>query len=264
MNKATTITVLAFLALLTLATLAQAQTYNPGVTTGQYVKYGSFSASGFGSPVDLNQTDWIEVEVTAVNGKNVTLHVTGQFKNGTTPTPMDMTVNVQTGNTSSSQAFGVSGFGSFLLLAGNLSAEDNATTSTIQPFKINETTTRTYLSVSRTVNVINFTMQQLGFGVEYFVVYDKASGVLLEASISENLGSYGTMHVSLSATETNIFATGTMGWLQDNMLYIIIAIVFIILIIVAGVALSRRKKPPATQPPTTTTPPTPTQSAYKT
>ena len=212
----------------------------------------------------LNQTDWIKVEVTAVNDKNVTLHVIGQFKNGTTPTPMDMTVNVQTGNANSSEAFGVGGFGSFLLLAGNLSAGDNVITSSSETLKINETTTRTYLGASRTVNIINFTMQQEAFGVEYLVVYDQASGVLLEADISENIPYYGTMQVSLSATETNIFATGTMGWLQDNMFYVIIAIVFIILIIIAGVAFSRRRKPPATQPPTQTTPTTTTQSAYKT
>jgi hypothetical protein len=257
------ITALTFLALLMLATLAHAQTYTPGVTTGQFVKYGNFSASGFGAPAELNQTDWMEAEVTAVNGKNVTLHVTGQFKNGTTPTPMDMTVNVQTGNTNSSEAFGVSGFGSFLLLAGNLSAGDNVVTSSSETLTINETTTRTYLGASRSVNIINFTMQQLGYGIEYFVVYDQASGVLLEANVSATIPYYGTMQVSLSATDTNIFATGAMGWLQDNMLYIIIAVVFIILIIVAGVALSRRHKPPTTQPPTTT-PPTPTQSTHKT
>lgn len=258
MNKAKTTIGLAFLALLTLATLAQAQTYNPGVTTGQYVKYSNFSASGFGAPADLNQTDWIKVEVTAVNGKNVTLHLTGQFKNGTAPTPMDMIVNVQTGDANSSEAFGVGGFGSFLLLAGNLSAGDNVVTSSSETLQINETTPRTILGAIRTVNIINFTMQQEAFDIEYIVVYDQASGVLLEADISESLPYYGTMHVSLSVTETNIYSTGAMGWLQDNIFYIIIAIVFIILIIVAGVALSRSRKPPTTEPPPKPTPPTST------
>jgi hypothetical protein len=75
-------------ALLTIALLAAfvfpvlALTYNPGVATGQYVKYGNFVGIGQGVE-SFNDYDWLKLQVTGVSGKDVTFLSTSQFKNGT-------------------------------------------------------------------------------------------------------------------------------------------------------------------------------------
>src|SRR5450759_1623345 len=56
--------------------------YNPGVKTGQYVKYGNFVGTGTGVE-SFNDYSWSKLEVTDVSGKEVTLLSTGQFKDGT-------------------------------------------------------------------------------------------------------------------------------------------------------------------------------------
>jgi len=55
--------------------------YNPGVTIGQYVKYGNFvyTVNGTQNEVPLN---WTRLDVTSISGKDVTILATGQFKNG--------------------------------------------------------------------------------------------------------------------------------------------------------------------------------------
>lgn len=72
--------------------------YNPGVSAGQYVRYGNFVGSGPGVE-SFNDYDWLKLEVISVSGKEVTLLSTGQLKNGE-PTPGNGTRqvwNVETG-----------------------------------------------------------------------------------------------------------------------------------------------------------------------
>src|SRR6266705_2005061 len=72
--------------------LAHAQSYNPGVSVGQYVTFGQIGVTfkGSGSPPSfvsqLNQTQSLTILVTAVNpsAKNVTATQTYLYKNGTT------------------------------------------------------------------------------------------------------------------------------------------------------------------------------------
>ena len=56
--------------------------YSPGVTAGQYVKYGDFAGSGPGYEV-FNDYGFLNLQVVSVSGSSVTLLSTGQFKNGT-------------------------------------------------------------------------------------------------------------------------------------------------------------------------------------
>ena len=49
---------------------------------GQYVKYGNFSGNGQGFEA-FNDYGFLQLQVTSVVGKEVTLLSTGQFKNGT-------------------------------------------------------------------------------------------------------------------------------------------------------------------------------------
>lgn len=228
-----------------------AATYNPGVSTGQWVKYGSLEAGGPLMPANLNQTDWMKTEITAVTGKNVTLHITGKYKNGTEGTPIDLKVNVETGwmNTSYST------YGFFYLIAGNLTQGDTLPVPATYPNTINKTEARTYMGVSRSVNIINLTYSVAGYlDYSYVTIFDKASGMLLEMSMSSTstMLPSASYHMDFKATESNIFGTtGTGDWLQDNMLYIAAAII-IIIILIAAIILMRKKKPPTTETAKTT------------
>ena len=74
--------IFAALILLALALPVFAVGYTPGVTAGQYVKYGNFSGSGEGFE-GFNDYGFLQLQVTSVSGKDVTLLSTGQYKNGT-------------------------------------------------------------------------------------------------------------------------------------------------------------------------------------
>jgi hypothetical protein len=56
--------------------------YNPGVSVGQYVKYGNFVGNGQGFE-SFNEIGFEQFQVTAVSGSMVTLLSTGQYKNET-------------------------------------------------------------------------------------------------------------------------------------------------------------------------------------
>ena len=83
MSKIKLLTVILITAFLTAFVLpVLAVTYNPGVETGQYVKYGNFVGVGQGVE-SFNDYDWLRLQVTNVSGKSVTLFSTSQYKNGT-------------------------------------------------------------------------------------------------------------------------------------------------------------------------------------
>jgi len=231
----------------------QATTYTPSVSTGQWIKYGNVQSSTnqTGVPEDFDQTDWMKLEVTDVTGKNVTLHLTGKYKNGTDVDEMGMNVNVETGWVNGS-------FGNIILIAGNLQENDvlpliplGTLSPTTDSMKINKTETRTYLGSSRTVNIVNLTMSLLGLlDFQYLAIYDKPSGLLLEMNMSTASSLYPSSNsqMSFSVTDTNVFAAGGGGGAIDsNTLYIIIAVVIIIVIVVVA-AILMRKKPPTTPP----------------
>jgi len=248
-SKTTMILALVILVGCTAPTLAAI--YNLGVSTGQWVKYGSLEAGGPLTPAYYNQTDWMKIEVTVISGRNVTLRTTEKYQNGTEGTSIDLKVNVETGWMNKSY----STYGFFYLIAGNPTQGDTLPVPSTYPNTINKTETRTYLGVSRSVNIVNLTYSVAGYlDYSYITIYDKASGMLLEMSMSSTstMLPSASYHMNFKATESNIFGTaGTTNWLQDNMLYIAAAIIIIITFIVA-ITLMRKKKPPTTETAETT------------
>src|SRR2546428_8197620 len=107
-----------------LSPIAHAQSYNPGVSIGQYVTFGQIGVTfkGSGTPPSilsqLNQTQSLTILVTAVNpsAKNVTATQTYLYKNGTTQS------QILAGNAAS-------GYGnlSIWIITGRLSAGDSLT-----------------------------------------------------------------------------------------------------------------------------------------
>lgn len=252
-SKSKTAIVLACVLSIALLTSSLATEYNPGVSAGQWIKYGNFTASGADVPSYFNDTDWMKIEVVAVSGKNVTLHMSGQYKNGTATDEEGITVNIETSQLNMTTSGGL-----FFITAANLAENDVAFsmgTPAVQ-FRINKTETRTYLGTSRTVNIINITNHedQLELGTidqKYIGIFDKATGIMLEMNVSmtSTMLPQANMQMSFSITDTNIFSP------QDVTIYAIIAAVIIIVIIVAAIMFMRKKKPPTPQPTTDATTP---------
>jgi hypothetical protein len=222
--------------------------YNPGVSVGQWVKYGNITAVGSGT-AQLNKTDWFQFEVTAVAGKNVTLRMTGKYKNGTDLKPVESRVNVETGWINGS----LSPYS--ILTAANLQQGDNITKPAAPRysiFKINSTQTRTYMGVNRSCNILNVTAHSnTTISQEFTMIWDKASGMLMESDMEFTgiasttvTGVTSTMKISFKAIDTNIFFTGAAGWLMGNLIYIVAAVV-IIIVVIGGVAIVMMiRKPP--------------------
>ena len=208
--------------------------YNPGVSAGQYVRYGNFVGTGPGVE-SFNDYDWLKVEATSVSGKEVTLLSTGQLKNGAA-TPGNGTIqawNVETGTEDGTPS--VQG----PVIAGNLNEDD-----AIPPpntYSVNKTETRTYLGVSRSVNILDSTISTPDYTTTLTYVYNKASGMLLEAAseTAQTQPEPSTSKYSYSVTETNIF--GSAGIPMEYLLFAAAAIV-IIIIVMTIVALRKRAK----------------------
>jgi hypothetical protein len=175
--------------------------YVPGLTIGQYVKYGNFVyiVNGTENEVPMN---WTRIDVTLVSGKNVTLLTTGQFKNGS-PVPSNgssSVYDVEAGvlNGSTEYTYGP-------IIAGNLSEGDP-----IPPlsyvFIVNKTEIRTYFgSLNRTVNILETTYSDPNYANHWLLVYDKVTGIMLESRFDwTDKASQTTTNTSYSVVETNI------------------------------------------------------------
>lgn len=184
---------------------ALAVDYNVGVTVGQYVKYGNFISSGPGFEA-FGEYDWLQLTVTAILGKEVLLLSTGQFRNGSA-LPGNGTSevwNVEEGtqsNIPSTQG---------PIIAANLNQGD-----IIPPpntYSVNRTEQRTYLGVTRDVNILIASVSTPAYNSTSTYVYDRSSGMLLEASsqtVAQGDPEPITSTYSYSVMETNIFSSTT-------------------------------------------------------
>ncbi len=196
--------------------------YNPGVKTGQFVKYGNFVSTGPGLE-SFNDYDWLKLEVISVSGQSVTLLSTGQFKNGTallgngTIDVWNVAAGTDNG-TLKTQGY---------IIAANLNQG-----SAIPPsntFIVNSTLDRTYLGVSRRVNVLSVTVSTPDYNSTLNYFYDKISGMLLESS-SETTAQAQPEPVSTysySVIETNIFSSTNIPEFSSQILLFILVTVMI-------------------------------------
>jgi hypothetical protein len=225
-----------FVALAVLATLALpvfAQDYNLGVTVGQYVTYGNFVGVGPGFE-SFNDYDWLKLEVVSVSGKEVGLLSTGQFNDGEAiPGNGTTTVwNVETGTEDGSPST------QGPIIPANLVQGD-----AIPPpstYSVNKTEDRTYLGVSRSVNILDVAISTPDYDTTLAYVYDRVSGMLLE-STSKTIQAQPeptTSEYSYSIIETNIFGSAP-GIFPAEYIIIIVAVV-VTVILVAILVLWKR------------------------
>ena len=217
-----------FVALAVLATLALpvfAQDYNPGVTVGQYVTYGNFVGVGLGFE-SFNDYDWLKLEVVGVSGKEVRLLSTGQFKDGETiPGNGTTTVwNVETGTEDGSPS-----------TQGPIIAANLVRCDAIPPpstYSVNKAEDRTYLGVSRSVNILDVVISTPDYDTTLAYVYDRFSGMLLE-STSKTIQAQpepATSEYSYSIIETNIFGSAPGNFPTEYIIIIVAVVVTVILV----------------------------------
>jgi hypothetical protein len=250
---------------------AVATTYSPGVKAGDFVKYGtvsaSFSSNVSGTPTpqsikDLQATSSVRLDVQSVSGNNVTEKVTESFSNGTADKTQFFVWTVQTfqANASSSNFFSVS---SLPLAAGGLTTNDKICTGTNSQCNgsFNQTVSRTYAGAARSVNALTITMSSGGNSISISGYWDQSTGVLDELSASFSFTSPGspankeTAALDVANTQTSLWSATIFG-LSPLIFYGIIGAIAAIVVIVAAVMLMKRRKPPVPPSPATTgTPP---------
>jgi ABC-type Na+ efflux pump permease subunit len=219
---------------MTLAVPVLAVDYNPGVSVGQGAEYGNYVIDG--QETDVN---WTRFGVAAVSGKEVTLTELTEYMNGTDET-VDKVYDVEAGTVDGQPA----SFPGTWIIAANLN-EGDALPPVDLGYIVNTTETRTYLGVSRSVNIVSYSYSGEGYTISETFVYDKASGIMLEMEGKTVVGDT-TQTYSDSITVTNIFEeaeptpTPSEGIPVEYLYVGVIAVVIVIVVI--AIALKKRSK----------------------
>ena len=236
--------IFSILLLTVLAFPVSAVSYSPGVTSGQYVKYGNFVGTGPGFE-GLGDQDSLILQVTNIAGNQVTLLSTGQFKNGTavpgngTVSVWDVAAGTESGVPSTQGP----------IIAANLKVGDAIPPP--ETYTVNSTESRQYLGVTRSVNILSITISTPDYNSSLTYIYDKASGMLLEsfsAITAQDQSGPVTSEYSSSITQTNIFSSISTSPTPTNptqnipIEYIIILVIAVILVAVASVIILFRKR----------------------
>jgi hypothetical protein len=187
--------------LLALVVAASAQTRTVGVSVGNKFRYSvtvNWSSNDPSSKpssylVDANNTQWLEVTITAISGTNITGQTTKHYKNGTEIT-MGGWVDVNTGGGENITS---------VIISANLAAGDSVYPSS--PYNINETVPRTYLSGVRDTNHLNTTYSSGTQSYPSNLYWDKSTGVGVE-QLQEATNKTGT-YTTTASLDTQIISS---------------------------------------------------------
>jgi hypothetical protein len=162
-----------------LVVAASAQTRTVGVSVGNMFKYSVTAGWSSNDPsatppsdlVDINNTQWTELTITAISGTNTTGQVTSLYKNGT-EIISGGSVDVNTGDGENLTE---------IVISANLAAGDSVyTSSSYNTFIINETLPRTYSGgLARDTNHLTATSSSGYESYSTDLYWDKSTGVLV-------------------------------------------------------------------------------------
>src|SRR5437870_395554 len=191
------------------------QGFIPGVESGDWAKYGDFSAFWVSNiPGDQNSLAsyqdiyWQTDKILGASGNNVSIESTIVFSNATGSKNYEISGNLQTGNGNLTSVCPLS-----CTLAANLRAGDPIFDPAYSPAAptINQTLNRVYLGVHRRVNILNLTStfsDYLTGSSSSVAIYDQATGILLEYSYQSaaTLQGYSrTASAHFRISETNLW-----------------------------------------------------------
>ena len=178
-NRVILVNLISIFLLLALVVAATAQTRTVGVSLGDKFRYTPIvswstndpSAAPPSSLVDNNNTQWLEVTITAISGTIVNGQTTRHFTNGT-ETTADGWVDVNTGDGENITTF---------IISANLPGDASVyTSSPYNAWIINETVPGQYKSGIRETNHLNITSSS---GTASYIsnsYWDKSTGVMVE------------------------------------------------------------------------------------
>jgi hypothetical protein len=200
---------------------ASATEYNPGVSVGQWIKYGDYVIT---TPAEsVISPDWSMMEVIGVSGKEVTLRITGAYMNGTAIPPSELLCNIDVGRVNEWQRY---------IIAANLNQGDKIL-NTATADTINTTETRTILGAIRSVNILNFTYSAAGQDMTFTYIYDKASGMNLGFEMKINIIEQAVTYTnSYSIIDTNIFEVEPIPEFQSWMILSLFMTATILIVII--------------------------------
>jgi hypothetical protein len=217
--------------------------YTVGVKAGDWVKYQG-SASGLEPDefLDLSQMEWMKGEVLSVSGTTVTVQMTAHYKNETDA------VQKLVGDVASA-----SGNLTFMIMPAGLEKGDAFPVAMFDlgqvGLSINNTVTRTYMGVSRSINVLSISVSEDAISLEVGAYWDQATGVLMELSMQVSALDEN-MQMSIKAIETNMWSAGGFlgGDLSSNLIYIVGIVATVIAVVAVAVILFLRKPKPMSAP----------------
>jgi len=234
-----------FITLLTSVSPISAVEYTVGVKEGEWIKYGEISAiwTGRGTEpeeiTDLNQTEWMKLEIQSVSGTEVTAEAFSYYEDETNKTE-EMIGDVATAEGNLSPEIipaGLKKGDAVPILIGG------ATFNII----INNTITRTYANATRRVNVLNLAYSYVGFVLRFTAYWDQATGVLLELSRYQVLSSQ-TKQLSYKAIETNMWSPENLGLTTENAILVVGIMALTVVVFVGVFFVWRRKQAPNVAP----------------
>jgi hypothetical protein len=209
--------------------------YEPGVSVGDGADYGNYLMDGEQGAENLTR-----IVVNAVSGSEVTITVYTSYMDGTDGT-VEKVYDLEAGTDDGAPL----AFPGIWIIAANLN-EGDALPPVDLGYIVNTTETRTYLGVSRSVNVVSYeyTDADAGYTISETFVYDKASGILLEME-GETSGAYVSEY-SYSITFTNVFeeaeVTPTPTPSEGLPVEYIYAGIIVVVIVVVVIAIVLKKR----------------------
>lgn len=164
--------------------------YTVGVEVGDWVKYEvNASWSGTGTEPEWANYDWVNMEVQSVNGADIAVLANIHYKDGTEENNT-LDWNVEHGG------------GEMWIIAGELEKGDPIAVGA--SWIINDTLTRTYMGIGRSVNFLSISQTSGNDTVNATFYWDQTTGVLLEAS-SNITSPTETWMLRYEAIETNLW-----------------------------------------------------------
>jgi len=212
-----------------------------GVQAGDWAKYGEISVKYESDPpvpasqsvVDLNNTEWVKIEVQSVSGTNITAVQTNHFKNGTENTETH-TWNMTDNTRILHSPWYVP---DIFVIEANLS---NGDLINIESLKLTDTVSLKYAGRTREVNQMNTTFAQ---GVSILgtlnAYWDKTTGILCEHNETRIGAQIGALTTTMKIIATNLWQP-TPFW-TEPLFWVIIGVI-IVAVTASGILIWQRRK----------------------
>jgi len=213
-----------------------AQTRLPGVFQGNTFSYDvtAFWSSNDPSAVvpadllEINQTEYYRVTISAVSGAEITTETVWHFTNGTETSSFG-TINVETG---------ISTGEFWAIVAGNLGVNDRLHPSGQNYITVNETVMRDYLGGARETNHLILTLQDsddTGDFIEHVDYYfDKQAGMLVQLNDAK-------VYSNPTMTITNFWKIKESNvWVVPEFPSALILPLFVIITMIAVIAYKKK------------------------